>query len=210
MTSAVFLYLVPLERVTSGETFAAQAGEALFGPAGGRVSRRRHCGGARQSAGLLMALPRVYYAMANDGVFFKAIAAVHPALRHTGRAIASGHSRVRVRRIRHVSIRSSGFSSSFTVLFVAATVAGLFRIRRRSPDAAYRTWGYPVTPCCFLVLAAVVLFLVAARSPLQAALGVGIVALGAPVYFLIFRKPLVLEPVGSDDRDSHSPANRGG
>src|SRR6266508_2598331 len=37
LTSAVFLYLVPLERVTSGETFAAQAGEALFGPAGGRV-----------------------------------------------------------------------------------------------------------------------------------------------------------------------------
>lgn len=35
--SGVFLYLVPPERVTSGETFAAQAGEALFGPAGGRV-----------------------------------------------------------------------------------------------------------------------------------------------------------------------------
>src|SRR2546427_4791651 len=37
MTSAVFLYLVPLERVTSGATFAAQAGEALFGRAGGQV-----------------------------------------------------------------------------------------------------------------------------------------------------------------------------
>src|SRR5260370_1161558 len=37
ITSAVFLYLVPLERVTSGETFAAPAGEALFGPAGARV-----------------------------------------------------------------------------------------------------------------------------------------------------------------------------
>src|SRR5256885_15838175 len=37
LTSAVFLYLVPLDRVTSGETFAAQAGEALFGAAGGKV-----------------------------------------------------------------------------------------------------------------------------------------------------------------------------
>src|SRR5256885_8812394 len=40
LTSAVFLYLVPLERVTSGETFAAQAGEALFGAAGGKVFAR--------------------------------------------------------------------------------------------------------------------------------------------------------------------------
>src|SRR6266446_9144917 len=77
LTSAVFLYLVPLERVTSGETFAAQAGEALFGPAGGRVFALIVIIAVLGSLlALLMALPRVYYAMANDGVFFKSVAAV--------------------------------------------------------------------------------------------------------------------------------------
>ena len=200
MTSAVFLYLVPLERVTSGETFAAQAGEALFGPAGGRVFSGVVIVAVLGSLlGLLMALPRVYYAMANDGVFFKAIAALHPRFGTPARAIAIQAILASVYVASGTFNQIIGFFVFITVLFVAATVAGLFRIRRRSPDAAYRTWGYPVTPVLFLVLAAVVLFLVAARSPLQAVLGVGIVALGAPVYFVIFRKPLTLQPVGSDD-----------
>src|SRR2546422_3378286 len=200
LTSAVFLYLVPLDRVTSGETFAAQAGEALFGPAGGRVFAGIVIVAVLGSLlGLLMALPRVYYAMARYGVFFKAIAAVHPRFGTPARAIAIQAG------LASIYVASGTFNQIIayfvfvTVLFVAATVAGLFRIRRRSPDASYRTWGYPFTPALFLLLAAVVLFLVAARSPLQAALGVGIVALGAPVYFVIFRKPLTLQPVGSDD-----------
>jgi len=99
------------------------------------------------------------------------------------------------------------------VLFVGLTVAGLFRIRRRAPAASYSIWGYPVTPVLFLVLVAVLLFLLAGHSPLQAALGVGIVALGVPVYLIAFRRstiPTTLEVVGSDDLDSHSSAQRGG
>src|SRR3989449_4485282 len=200
LTSTVFLYLVPLDRVTSGETFAAQAGEALFGAAGGRVFAAIVIVAVLGSLlGLLMALPRVYYAMARYGVFFKAIAAVHPRFGTPARAIAIQAGLASIYVASGTFNQIIGFFVFVTVLFVAATVAGLFRIRRRSPDASYRTWGYPFTPALFLLLAAVVLFLVAARSPLQAALGVGIVALGAPVYFVIFRKPLTLQPVGSDD-----------
>ena len=207
MTSAVFLYLVPLERVTSGETFAAQAGEALFGPAGGRVFSAVVIVAVLGSLlGLLMALPRVYYAMANDGVFFRAIAAVHPRFGTPARAIAIQAILASVYVASGTFNQIIGVFVFVTVLFVAATVAGLFRIRRRSPDVSYRTWGYPFTPVLFLVLSAVVLFLVAARSPLQAALGVGIVAAGAPVYFLVFRKQFTLQPAGSDDLDSHDSA----
>ena len=209
ITSAVFLYLVPLERVTSGETFAAQAGEALFGPAGGRVFSGVVIVAVLGSLlGLLMALPRVYYAMANDGVFFRAVAAVHPRFGTPARAIAIQAILASAYVASGTFNQIIGFFVFVTVLFVAATVAGLFRIRRRSPDISYRTWGYPFTPVLFVVLAAVVLFLVAARSPLQAALGVGIVALGAPVYFWVFRKPLTLHPAGSDDLDSHDSVAR--
>jgi len=207
MTSAVFLYLVPLERVTSGETFAAQAGEALFGLAGGRVFSGVVIVAVLGSLlGLLMALPRVYYAMANDGVFFKGVAALHPRFGTPARAIAIQAILASVYVASGTFNQIIGVFVFVTVLFVAATVAGLFRIRRHSPDASYRTWGYPFTPVLFLVLSAVVLFLVAARSPLQAALGVGIVAAGAPVYFLVFRKQFTPQPAGSDDLDSHDSA----
>ncbi len=214
VTSAVFLYLVPLERVTSGETFAAQAGELLFGPAGGRVFAWIVIIAVLGSLlGLLMALPRVYYAMASDGVFFKAVAAVHPRFGTPARAIAIQAT------LASVIVASGTFNQIIayfvfvTVLFVGLTVAGLFRIRRRAPrppGASYSTWGYPLTPVLFLVLVAVLLLLLAGHSPLQAALGVGIVALGVPVYLIAFRRPTTLEPVGSDDLDSHDSAYRSG
>ena len=72
-----------------------------------------------------------------------------------------------------------------TVAFVALTVAGLFRLPR--PGAgAYRVPGYPTTLFAFLALLVTLLGLLAAGSPKQAALGVAVVALGAPVYrFLV-------------------------
>ncbi|HKC40796.1 MAG TPA: amino acid permease [Gemmatimonadales bacterium] len=189
MTSAVFLYLVPLDRVTSGETFAAQVGEALFGAAGGTVFALIVIVAVLGSLlGLLMALPRVYYAMASDGVFFKAVARVHPRFGTPGRAIAIQAGIASLYVAFGTFNQIIGYFVFVTVLFVGLTVAGLFRIRRHAPAAAYRTWGYPVTPVLFLVLVAVVLFLVAARNRPQAALGVGIVAIGVPVYYLLFRR----------------------
>ena len=211
LTSAVFLYLVPLDRVTSGETFAAQAGEALFGPAGGRVFAGIVILAVLGSLlGLLMALPRVYYAMASDGVFFKAVAAVHPRFGTPARAIAIQAGIASLYVALGTFNQIIAYFVFVTVLFVGLTVAGLFRIRRRAPAASYSTWGYPITPVLFLVLVVVLLFLLAGHNPGRAALGVGIVALGVPVYLLVFRRSRTLEPVGSDDVDSHRSAHRSG
>lgn len=189
LTSAVFLYLVPTERVTTGEAFAAQAGELLFGPAGGQVFAWIVIVAVAGSlVGLLMALPRVYYAMAQDGVFFKPVAAVHPRFGTPARAIAIQTV------LASILVASGTFNQIIayfvfvTVLFVGLTVAGLFRIRRLSQPPKYGAWGYPFTPLLFLVLVAVLLFFLAVRFRFQAALGVGIVALGIPVYLRFFRR----------------------
>jgi len=189
LTSAVFLYLVPLERVTSGETFAAQAGEALFGRAGGRVFAGIVIVAVLGSLmALLMALPRVYYAMARDGVFFKAVAAIHPRFGTPARAIALQAALASLLVVSGTFSQIVSYFIFVTVLFVGLTVAALFVLRRgEMADVAYRTPGYPVTPAIFLVLVAVLLILLAGHNPLQAALGAGIVGLGAPVYFLAFR-----------------------
>ena len=208
LTSAVFLYLVPLDRVTSGETFAAQAGEALFGAAGGKVFAVIVIVAVLGSLlGLLMALPRVYYAMARDRVFFKGVASVHPRFGTPARAIAIQAGIASVYVALGTFNQIIGYFIFITVLFVGLTVAGLFRIRRRAPLASYSTWGYPVTPVLFLVMVAGLLVLLAGNNPVRAALGVGIVALGVPVYLLVFRRSRTLEPAGSDDVDSHRSAH---
>jgi len=209
LTSAVFLYLVPLERVTSGETFAAQAGEALFGPAGGQIFAAIVIVAVLGSLfALLMALPRVYYAMARDGVFFKAVAVVHPRFGTPVRAVAVQAAFASLLVVFGTFQQILSYFIFVTVGFLALTVAGLLVLRRRDGAAAYRIPGYPVTPLLFLILVAVLLVLLAGHDPLQATLGVGIVALGAPVYWLAFRGRLTRNRNSADDLDSHHPAAR--
>jgi APA family basic amino acid/polyamine antiporter len=84
------------------------------------------------------------------------------------------------------------------VLFITLTVAGLFVMRRRQPDAPYLTPLYPFTPAVYILLSAALLVLLAMGSPRQALLGVLVVALGLPVYYLLFRgrAPVAEEDAG--------------
>ena len=193
LTSAVFIYLVPLERVTSGETFAAQAGEALFGRAGGQVFSGVVIVSVLGSlAGIIMAAPRVYYAMARDCLFLPAAASIHPRFGTPARAITLQAA------LASVLVMLGSFNDIIayfvfvTVVFIALTVAALFVLRRRDYDGAtgttYRAPLYPVTPAIFLLLVTLLLVMLAGNNPKQALLGVAVVALGVPVYYLIFHK----------------------
>jgi APA family basic amino acid/polyamine antiporter len=190
LTSAVFLYLVPLEQVTSGEAFAAQAGQAIFGAAGARVFSGIVIVSVMTSLAVyLMVAPRVYYAMARDGLFLKGVAEVHPRFGTPARAILLQAVLACVL----VTVGTFGQVVAYlifmTVLFVALTVFAVFILRRRpAAPGTYLTAGYPVTPVIFLVLVALLLFLLASNNPREAALGAGVVALGWPVYWFGFRK----------------------
>jgi APA family basic amino acid/polyamine antiporter len=198
LTSMVFIYLVPLERVASGETFAAQAGETLFGAAGGRIFAGVVIVAVLGSlTALLMALPRVYYAMARDGVFFSGVAQLHPRTGTPARAIALQAALASILVLLGSFNQIVSYFIFITVFFLGLTVAALFVLRRRDGvSAAYSVPGYPVTPIIFLTLVAVMLLLLVGNSPLQAALGTGIVALGVPLYFALFRGAAVEESEG--------------
>lgn len=211
LTSAVFLYLVPLERVTSGETFAAQAGEALFGPAGGRVFAGIVIVAILGSMlGLLMALPRVYYAMARDGVFFKSVASLHPRFATPARAVAIQAGLASLFVLVATFQQIVFYFVFVTVVFLGLTVSALFVLRRREGAALYHVPGYPLTPLVFLVLVVVLLALLAGHDPLRASLGVAIVALGAPAYVLLFRGKLTRNRNTTHDLDQDHSAARGG
>jgi basic amino acid/polyamine antiporter, APA family len=190
LTSAVFIYLVPIERATDGEAFAAQAGEVLFGRAGGQIFSGIVIISVLGSLlAVMITAPRVYYAMAKDGVFLKSVATVHPRFNSPIRAILLQALLASLLVGLGTFNQIVAYFIFITVIFIALTVAAIFKLRRQTPTGEnYRTPLYPVTPLVFLTLVGVLLFLLASNNPIQALAGVAVVALGAPVYYLFFRK----------------------
>jgi basic amino acid/polyamine antiporter, APA family len=191
LTSAVFLYLVPLETISSSETFAAQAGAVLFGRAGAQVFSAIVVVMVLGSlAALIMSAPRVYFAMARDGLFISAAAAIHPRFGTPARAIALQALLASLLVVLGSFNQIVSYFVFVVVIFIALTVAALFLLRRNSAQIpGYLTPGYPITPAVFLLLVVVLLFLLASNNPKQAFVGAGVVALGIPVYYLFFRRP---------------------
>jgi APA family basic amino acid/polyamine antiporter len=137
-----------------------------------------------------MAAPRVYYAMARDGVFFRGVARVHAKFGTPARAIAVQAALASLLVLAGNFEEIIAYFIFVVVLFIALTVAGLFRLRRKpdAPRPEYLTPGYPLTPAAFLSLIAVLLVLLGGNNPRQALLGVAAVAAGLPVYYIFFRR----------------------
>lgn len=187
LTSAVFFYLVPVAAVTNDETFAAQAGEALFGRIGGIVFAAIVIVSVLGTlVAYLMVSPRVYYAMAKDKLFFKGFGEPHPRFNTPHRATL-----VQI-ALASLLILAGNFEQILSyfffvvVLFIALVVAGIFKIHKRGFDG-YKTICYPVTPLFFLVITALVLLLIAMRNPVQSLAGAAVVLLGVPVYYWLFK-----------------------
>jgi len=189
LTSAVFLYLVPIEEVTSDVAFAAQAGRVLFGAAGERVFSAVVVVSVLGSlAAFTMSAPRVYYAMARDRLFVPAVAAVHPRFGTPVRAIGLQAGLASAMVALGTFDEIVGMFLFVTVLFLALTIAAVLRLRRTRPAAASeRIPLYPLPPALFLVLVVVLLALLATGRPKESLIGLAVVSLGLPVYRVVFR-----------------------
>ena len=125
--------------------------------------------------------------MARDGVFFPAIAALHPRFGTPARAIVCQAALAALLVALGTFNQIIAYFIFVTVIFIALTVAAVF-VRRYRQREALKVTGFPITPFTFLALVALLLVLLAGNNPKQALLGVAIVALGAPVYYLIFSR----------------------
>lgn len=185
--SIVFLYLVPLEKVTSDETFVAQAGAVLFGPAGGIAFAAIVILCVLGSlAAFMMCAPRVYYAMAEDGLFLRSVAGIHPRFGTPATAIAIQGCIASLLVLIGSFQQIISFFIFPAVLFLGLAVAGLFVFRRRRQQLGFviLTPGYPVTPVAFITLVVLLLALVAMHGPRQTLLGIAVVLVGLPAYSL--------------------------
>jgi APA family basic amino acid/polyamine antiporter len=136
--------------------------------------------------GLTISAPRVYFAMAKDGLFFSKLADVHPRFGTPAVSIVAGTAWAMV-------LAASGtFEQLLTYvvfvgwIFYALGAACVFVLRRTKPDAErpFRVPGYPWTPLLFIVAAAALVGNTIATQPMRAAIGIGVVLLGLPVYFV--------------------------
>jgi APA family basic amino acid/polyamine antiporter len=189
LVTGVFVYLVPINQITSDETFLAQAGRQLFGAAGGDVMAALVvlCV-AGSMAALLMLSPRVYYAMARDGLFFRGVSEVHPRFGTPARAIAIQAFLASLLVVLGTFSQIVAYFVFVAVVFLGLTVAGVVRLRLRSDDrVSLAVPGYPYTPVAFLALVTLLLILLAGHNPLQSFLGVAVVSLGIPAFRLVRR-----------------------
>jgi basic amino acid/polyamine antiporter, APA family len=209
--SAVFLYLVPLKQITGGKAFAELAGTALFGDAGGKVFSAIVILVVLGSlCSILMAQPRVYFAMARDGLFVPGLARINPRLGTPVRAIALEAVLASALVILGVNFDTIlGYFLFAAVLLIALSVAALFVLRRHAvpkspadaitvspgttpisagaipPASNVPAAGYPWTAGFYLMMSALLLALMGAKNPAGAAIGVGAVVLGLVTYRLL-------------------------
>lgn len=187
--NAAYLYLLPLSLVTSSARVAADAAAAMAGPRGAAaISALVILSAVGVLNGVILAGPRTYLAMAQEGLAFRWLGAVHPRFHTPHRAIL-------VQAVWSCALVATGtYRALFTRvvytewLFFALLAAGLMRLHRRQGYAPpYRAWGYPAVPLAFGAAALLVAAIQIAADPPQAATGLLVVVLGLPVYYFRVR-----------------------
>lgn len=181
----VYLAVLPIDAVRSSTRIAADAADVVVGRGGSSVLAAlvmmSSLGGL---TGIVLTGPRVYYSMAQDGVAFRWLGQVHPTYRTPANAIVA-------QGVWAAVLAATGaYRQLFTRviytewLFFALMAAGLFVLRRRADyRPAYRAWGYPIVPIVFIVASLAIVVNQFVSDPAEAALGLGMVAIGAPIYY---------------------------
>jgi basic amino acid/polyamine antiporter, APA family len=187
--NAVYLYVMPLDRVAASTRVAADLAETLLGAgAGGAIAAVVLVSTFGAANGIVLAGPRAYYAMAQDGLLFGWIGAIHPRFGTPYRAIA-------VQAVWASLLVATGtFRALFTrVVYTEWIFFGLMAVglmvlrRRRGVTREYSIWGYPVLPLIFIVSSFAVAINAVISSPGDAIIGLGLVVAGIPVYLLWVR-----------------------
>lgn len=133
----------------------------------------------------MLTAPRVYYAMADDGLFFRAVARVHPRTRVPMLAIALQGAVAIVIALSGTYEQILSYVVSIDFIFFGLTGTALFVFRRRAIDDGeprFRTPGHPFTTAIFVIACWLVVLGTVARSPKDSAIGFAILAAGLPAY----------------------------
>jgi APA family basic amino acid/polyamine antiporter len=179
--------------VATSTRVAADLADALLGSGGGNaISGVVMFSTFGALAGIVLTGPRVYLAMAQDGLLFRWLGRIHPRYQTPHRAIVLQGVWA------SVLVATGTFRALFTRvvytewIFFGLLAIGLILLRRRSDlQRDYSIWGYPVLPAIFTVAAFTVVINQVVAHPGETLSGLALVLAGLPVYYLWARRGLV-------------------
>jgi APA family basic amino acid/polyamine antiporter len=188
--NAAYLYVLPLDQVAASTRVAADAADVLFGFGGGAMMAGLVMFSTFGAvSGIILAGPRVYYAMARDGLLFAAFGEPHPRFRTPHRAI------VLQAAVASVLVLTGTYSELFTrviytewIFFGLLGVALVLLRRRGDVRREYRIWGYPFVPLTFAAAAFAIVANQLWADPVESLTGLSIVLAGLPVYWVWVRR----------------------
>lgn len=185
---ANFAYLAALgpERVMASDRVAGEAVAAVIGDGAARLLAGAIIISMLSAAlATVITAPRVFYNMANDGVFFRALGEVNPRFGTPALAIIACCAWGMVFPWVGTFSQLLNYVVFVGWIFYGLGAAAVIALRIKRPDARrpFRVPGYPVTPALFVLAAGAIVVNTVVSQPRQAAIGLGMVALGAPAYY---------------------------
>ena len=191
LLNAAYLHVLPLQDVASSARVGAAAMERALGSrAGGAIAALVVLSAAGSLNGIILVGPRVYYAMARDGLAFRWLAAVHPRRQTPHLAIAAQAA------WSCLLVATNTYRQLFTRvvytewIFFALLAAGLLALLRRAEyRPTFLIGGYPLAPLLFIVASAGIVINQIVANMRESALGLGLIILGWPVYFFVSQQP---------------------
>ena len=189
--NVVYLYALPMGAIISSDAVVQQAATAMFNPRVGgwfALMVAVSCFGAMASA--ILCTARIFYAMAQDGLFFQRMANVHPRW-HTPAfsLIAQG---IWASALALIGLYDQLLTYAIFMMIVSyvVTVGALFVLRKKLPDhpRPYRCTGYPVLPAIYVVLATAWTLNTIWKRPMESLGGLLLVLAGVPGYLFWKRK----------------------
>jgi APA family basic amino acid/polyamine antiporter len=189
--NAVYLYAMPAETLAAVKgTLIDSVAERLFGfTVGNVIAAFTIVSIAASISAMVLAGPRVYFAMGRDGLFTEAAGRVHPRFRAPVSAIATQAVWSGILVLCGSLSQLVSYTGFAVVLFSGIAVAALFVLRRQdgAVERPFRAWGYPVAPAVFVLASAVMVGNEIWRNPRPSIAGLAIIALGIPLYFWLRR-----------------------
>ncbi len=192
LMNVLYLSVIPISELAKVEgSLLDTAADRLLGASAGNIM------GAVSIISLLASLnawtfagPRVYFAMARDGVFFPQASRVHPTFKTPAVSILAQAGWATVLILTGSLDTLSNYVAFAITLFAGIAVAAVFVLRLREPDAprAFKAVGYPITPAIFVVMSAVMVVNAIYREPVSSGLGLLVIAAGIPLYLWFRRK----------------------
>jgi APA family basic amino acid/polyamine antiporter len=191
LANVAYLYVLPFHTLASSPLVAADTLAVIFGRAGVTlVSVLVMISTFGTLNGVMLSSPRIFFAMADDGLLFRRVAAVHPTF-------GTPHVAVLLTGMLGIVLALIRTFEQLTETFVLATwpfhlltIVALYRLRRTRPDMKrpYKAVGYPYVPAIFAAASAFLMLNALIAQPLETGIVLALILIAVPVYAALFRE----------------------